>query len=143
MDYLKLLEESYNEVKESDESLENRLEYLCDYIFEITTYDGIMSALFARKALQVCEAITTKTTLDYIENKENYKWFLIMCNMPFFSNKIEWGTSIRGCWWHSYEGIKLITTGIFINGAQECELFFNEAQWDEFVHAMITFAKED
>lgn len=46
-DYKELLEHSYRVATESFECApESRLEYLGDYIFDFTTYDGEMSVLF-------------------------------------------------------------------------------------------------
>ena len=123
--WLEILEESYQQTKVVNECLDTRLEYLGEYIFEFTTYDGETSELFAAKALEVCAAITRKETFDYIRDRENYKWFLLMCNMPFFSQKIEWGASIRGCWWDDCKVIKLSSLGIFIDGCQGTEIFLN------------------
>lgn len=141
-DYLIQLKESYLETKSIDPCLETPLEYLGNYIFDFTTYDGSISELFAKKALEVCKCISDKTTFEYQKNPENYRWFLLMCNMHFFSSKIEWGTSIRGCWWNCYkEGITVETTGLFIDGEQITQAQFNETEWLAFVEAMIEFAK--
>lgn len=144
MDWLKILNESYEETKAWSNATDTRLEYLGDWIFDFTTYDGGMAELFASKALEVCDAITNKTTFDYIKDERSYEWFLLMCNIPFFSSKIEWGTSIRGCWWDSYkEGIKLDTCGIFVDGEQVTEHTFNENEWLEFLNAMELFSQQD
>lgn len=142
MDYLKILEHSYEETCHWDKCCDSKLCYLGDYIFEFTTYDSEMAALFASKAIEFCAAVTDKKTFDYIEDAENYKWFLIMCNMPFFKNKLEWGMSVRGCWWDSYNGIKISTTGLFIEGEQKIDWQFNESQWQDFINAIIKFSKE-
>lgn len=96
-DYRRMLEEGYGAIASTEPI--GRLEYLSDYIFNFTTYDGEMAELFACKALEVCAAISNRTTFDYIKDAEQYRWYLVMCNMPFFSDKLEWGTSIRGAWW--------------------------------------------
>lgn len=100
--YLELLAHSYEiEKKLGSCPPESRLEYLGESIFDFTTYDGEMSVLFASKALDICNTITSRTTFGYIKDEENYKWYLLMCNMSFFSPKLEWGTSIRGAWWNN------------------------------------------
>ena len=139
MDYLKILESSYQDMLGFDQCLDSKLEYLSDYIFDFTTYDGEMAEVFATKALEVCKAITEKTTFEYIENNENRKWFLIMVNMPFFANKIDWGTSIRGCWWETYKGISLESCGLFIGDEQQTTFEFNEQQWTDFMAALQDF----
>lgn len=70
-DYKELLEHSYRVATESFECApESRLEYLGDYIFDFTTYDGEMSVLFSRKAVEVCAAINNRLTFDHIAQKE-------------------------------------------------------------------------
>lgn len=144
---LKLLEHSFKMDQKRDNSrfrkiTMSRLEYLSINIFNFTTYDGAMDELFAKKALDVCVAITDKQTFEYQKDEENYKWYLIMVNMPFFVGKIEWGTSICGAWWKCYGNklFELSSYGLYENDEQILEpLKFNEDQWTDFVKAMSTF----
>ena len=78
-------------------------EYLSSMVFDFTTYDGDVDKLFVSKALEVCDAISNRTTFDYI--KENLEWYLIMMNMPFFADQTSWGTSVRFAWWDDNEPI--------------------------------------
>jgi len=67
--YKQMLEHSYRIIPEMMGCPpESRLEYLGDYIFDFTTYDGEMSALFARKAVEVCAAINDRKTFDCVNN---------------------------------------------------------------------------
>jgi hypothetical protein len=141
MDYMKLLEHSYTKATELDECRpDNRLEYLGDQVFDFTTYDGEMSALFAEKAIEVCDAINKRETLEYIKEPESYKWFLLMCNMPFFAQRLEWGTSIRGAWWRA---AKLESCGLWQGDEQVLSLDFTREQWAEFAKALVDFARGD
>ena len=140
MDYLSLLEHSYGMAVALDECPpESRLEFLGEQIFDFTTYDGAMSALFAGKAIEVCEAITNGTTFDFIKDPENYKWFLLMCNMPFFAGRLNWGTSIRGAWW---EAKRLESSGLYKGSEQVLSLDFTPEEWAEFTKALAAFARE-
>ena len=141
MDYLKLLEHSFKMASEQNQEI-SKFEYLSINIFDFTTYDGEMDALFAKKALEVCIAITEKNTFDYIRDHDNYKWYLIMVNMPFFNKKLEWGTSIRGAWWDCYgnKKLELSSCGLYENEEQILEpLKFDEGEWTTFVKAMAAF----
>ena len=142
MDYLKLLEHSFEVEKEVMECPpESRLEYLGDHIFDFTTYDGSMSELFAVKAVEVCVAINDMRTFEYINDPENYKWYLLMCNMPFFVDKLEWGTSIMGAWWN-YE-IEYRSLGLWEGDQQLTEpMKFNQDEWKLFVAAIVEFASQ-
>lgn len=142
MDYKELLEHSFAIVN-SEYPSESRLEYLADNIFDFTTYDSGMSELFAAKAVEVCAAINDGKTFDYIEGAENYRWYLLMCNMPFFADKLEWGSSIRGAWWGASPGkqIELQSCGIWIGSEQWADpMMFGHEEWEKFIAAVIEFA---
>jgi hypothetical protein len=138
MDYRRVLDEGYLYLCGEDHI--SRLEYLSEYIFDFTTYDGEMAELFARKALEVCAAISDGKTFDYIKDADDSRWFLWMCNTPFLVSRLEWGTSIRCAWWDLH-GTELSTCGLWSGGVQITEpLTFNEKQWREFIAALISFA---
>jgi len=145
MDYKLLLEHSYTMTAETVECRpETRLEYLGDHIFDFTTYDGEMSSQFALKAVEVCAAINDGTTFDYIKDAENYRWFLLMCNMPFFSDKLEWGMSIRGAWWGAMPGeqIEFQSCGLWMGDEQLTDtLKFSADEWKKFIAAVVDFAE--
>jgi hypothetical protein len=147
-DYRRMLEEGYAAWRDvnPDGTPENRVAYLGDYIFGFTTYDADMSAEFATKALEVCRAITERKTFEYIKDRANYRWFLWVCNMPFFSCRLNWGTSIRGAWWDisTPNETDLDTTSFWLNGKQLTEpLQFSTEQWCEFIAALLAFGSEE
>ena len=143
MNYLELLNHSYEETKTlGGGEPESRLEYLGDHVFDFTTYDGEMSALFARKAVEVCDAINARTTFDYIKDVENYRWYLLMCNMPFFAPKLEWGTSVRGAWWN--HAITFQSCGLWQGDEQLAdEMKFTSEEWTQFTAAISAFANRE
>lgn len=141
--YLSMLEEGFAEVREWQNCPEmSRLCYLSDHIFNFTTYDDGMSELFASKALEVCNAISAGTTFKYIDNQEQYQWYLLMCNMPFFEGRLEWGTSIRGAWWCTPIGkpLTFCSDGLWLNGQQVTEVAFTVDQWKEFITDLLAFS---
>lgn len=144
MDYKELLEHSYKVASEAFECApESRLEYLSDYILDFTTYDRGMSVLFASKAVEVCAEINNGTTFTYIEGADNYIWFLVMCNMPFFADRLEWGTSIRGAWWTGRPGkqIEFNSCGLWMGDEQLTDtLEFSADEWKHFISAVVEFA---
>lgn len=138
MDYRRLLEQGYATIARTNPC--SRLEYLSDYVFDLTTYDGEMSELFARKALEVCAAVSDATTFDYITDPEQYRWFLLMVNMPFFASRLDWGTSIRGAWWGN-EDTEFSSCGLWNNTEQMADtMTMNSHQWREFIAAVRAFA---
>lgn len=140
MKYLDWLNNGYNILNNEDKS---KKEYLSDYIFNFVTNDSEMAELFAEKAIEVCKAITYRFTFDYIKDQECYKWFIVMCNMPFFSDKINWGTSVRAAWWD--DKIFYTSFGLFENNGEqiEKEIIFDKKEWIEFIESIIEFTKQD
>ncbi len=139
-DYYGILSHSFEIERGLECGAESRLVYLSDHIFDFTTYDSEMSEIFAAKAVEVCGAINDAKIFDYIANAENYKWFLLMCNMPFFAQRLNWGTSIRGAWW-DYREHRLSSCGIWNGFEQVMELKFRDVdEWKRFIAAIVTFA---
>ena len=147
LDYRRMLEEGYAEIRSfSSGASESRLKYLSEYIFDFTTYDDEMAELFARKALEVCAAISESKTFDYIKDAEQYRWYLVMCNMPFFADKLEWGTSIRGAWWGEppHKKIVLNSCGLWMDNEQLHETMeFTRDQWHEFIASVLAFGADE
>jgi hypothetical protein len=139
-----LLEHSFETVKGYLECPpETRLAYLSEHIFNFTTYDGEKDEFFGRKAVEVCAAINDGKTFDFIKDADNYTWFLVMCNMPFFAERLEWGTSIRGAWWAGRPGkpIEFYSCGLWIGDEQLIDtLQFSTDEWKRFIAAVIEFA---
>ena len=151
MDYLALLEHSYKEISENHciDDLE-RYEYLVNYIFDIYAYDNQQEEFFCRKCIEVCQALTDRATYDYIADQENYRWYLIILHLPFFANRISWGTSIRGAFWdrQSHYGnqkthFKLSSCGLYVGDEQQLEWEFEDDDWLKFIKAVIEFFGDD
>lgn len=75
-----------------------KLIFLSVNVFDFTTYDSGIDQEFSRSMLEVIWVILNKKTFEYIEDENRYRNYLIMVNMPFLKDKLEWGTSIRGAW---------------------------------------------
>lgn len=118
----------------------SRLEFLSDFVFDFTTYDSGMGEVFASKALEACAAISDRKTFDYIKDQDNYRWFLLMVNMPFFVGRLEWGTSIRGAWW-VHEDQTLESSGLWEGNEQALSMTFTRDAWADFVAALLEFAE--
>ena len=106
---------------------------------DFTTYESAAAELFAKKAVEVSDAITNGKTFDYIENEEGRIWYLLMCNMPFFADRIDWGTSIRGAWWN-HGGTVLSSCGLYVGDEQLLDAKLSGDEWREFMRAVVAFA---
>ena len=136
-DYTSLLEHSFDKQNEFLGAT-SRLAYVSDYIFDFTTYDSELSELLARRALEVCEAIDKRETFKYIGSPGNYLWFIVVVNMPFFADRLEWGTSIRGAWWAN-EPQELESSGLYSGDRQIPVMNFSVEDWRLFIRALINF----
>lgn len=87
-----------------------KAEFIVENIFEIWTYSDSLNIDIANDILEVAEVIVNHQTFEYIKDKNNYKKFIIMANLFNKNELIEWGTSIRGCWF-DYEGVYKMVTG--------------------------------
>lgn len=142
-DYLKLLEHSFAlEAQTGECPPRSRLSYLAQHIFDFTTYESEADELFARKAVEVCAAITEGKTFDFIVNPQGRIWYLLMVNMPFFAPRLEWGTSIRGAWWDHNQPM-LDSCGLWVGQEQQTEWTFSGEQWKAFMRAVIAFAEPE
>ncbi len=92
-----IYEKFYEEMKEGC-GYNNKYEWVCDELFQLTTYDSGMSEKWGRRIIDVCKAILEGKTFDYIEKEGNYEPYLMVCQLLDKKNWIEWGTSIRGAW---------------------------------------------
>lgn len=75
--------------------------HLVANIFDITTYDDGAGRVFAENIVDVLLAIATRTTFEYqAQSVEHYYRFLTVINFKNIYPLLEWGTSIRGCWFN-------------------------------------------
>ncbi len=107
MNYKQTLEESYQVQLKRECPSENRIAYLGSTIFEFTTYDDEMDETLAKGMIEVCQVILDKETFEYIKDKQQYMKYIIMVNMPFLAEKIDWGGSVRGAWFDDFQEYKV------------------------------------
>lgn len=139
--FLAVLVHSYENQIDYGCPAESRLEFLADHIFDFTTYDSAAGAFFGRKAVEVCAAISDRRTFEYIKNPDDYLWYLALCNMPFFSARINWGGSIRGAWWDEIP--PLDTCALMEDHEQMLLIEFAGDEWAHFVEAIRVFAQPE
>lgn len=82
---------------------DSKLDFIVEIIFNLTTYDSDINELLGNKMIKVIDCILNKTTFEYQKDKANYENYLMMVNMSFLEDKLEWGTSIRGAWFDDFK----------------------------------------
>lgn len=142
MDYMKLLQHSFEQEQSNECPPVTPADFLSESVFDFTTYDSDMGDLFGRKAAEVCRSISERKTFDYIADPANYQWFLLMCNMPFFNRRLNWGGSIRGAWWDvSKPNLQTLDScGLWVGDEQLLKIEFSTEEWESFIQAVYEFA---
>lgn len=144
--FCRILAHSYHVMTEHEDQdilkPRSRLEYLADNIFDFTTYDSEISELLAKEAVKVCRRISGELPNTGLTFEES-TWHAVMCNMPFFHERIDYGTSIRTAWWSIEGANNLSTSGVYVEYEQVCNLIFGtNDSWKEFVSAVCEFSEE-
>ncbi len=152
--WLEILEYNYKrEVDDSGEML--KTEFVANNILGIFTYSNMTDHFLCVKTLEVMEAIHYRKTFDYITNTEDNLWYMAVLHMDFLSNKISWGTSIRGAFWESFHAgmphnpkgslAEIGDSMLFkVDTDEQVEYIISDNdEWDCFVIALLEFCQED
>lgn len=120
MNYKEKLEHDYLLQKSYHDGIYTVEEYLSEYIFNYTTYDSTIDEQIVFRSCVIIDAILRGTTVKLIDDEADwYLWYIIIVNMPFFVDKIEWGTSFRGAWFQFHRGTAF--DGVFENAVFDTE----------------------
>ena len=75
-------------------------EYLASSVFGFNTYESDVESTLVEWAVMASKSILARTTFELIKSNACNFAYLTILQTCFFSDKIEWGTSIRGVWFH-------------------------------------------
>lgn len=157
MNYNLLLQESYKEYLRTSEHLhdgsesqtELKADFLSGDVFNLTTYDSALDILFVTDIMEVVKAIHTSTTFDYFrDDQDKYVKYITCVNFPWFTDKLDWGGSIRGAWWEYFnkgegymrKAVTQVGDGcLWYEGKQTKVEFDNRDGWILFVDELIKF----
>lgn len=90
---------AYLEFSTGVECCGSKYEWAASEIFGLATYDGDLDKLFVERICDVCKYIAAGKTFEFINmSEENYITFILVCQVLYKKNWINWGTSIRGAW---------------------------------------------
>lgn len=73
------------------------ISYLSNLV-KVTTYDSALDLMFIRIFNQTVIAILERKQDLLLEDDVKYKDYVTSLNMSFFDDSVEWGSSIRFCW---------------------------------------------
>jgi hypothetical protein len=143
IDFKAILAHSYD-MNSAWNDQETRDSFLSNYIFGFSTYDSEMDELFVKRAVEVGNSIAERSTFEYIKDRTQYEWFVSMCHMEFFKERICWGTSIRAAFWNAGSNglIEYETCGLWIGEDQVTETMeFTLDEWNSFIAGIAEFAE--
>lgn len=75
--------------------------FIAGECFGIITYDDELTKRYGCIIKEIIIAIDEKRNYEYMNNDEDYNKFVIVANLLNYKGLVEWGTSIRGCWFTS------------------------------------------
>lgn len=95
--------------------------------------------------IEVAMAICAKKTFEFIEQSESHhNIYLLVMNLPFFTQRTSYGVSIRGSFWHSLEHNPISPTCLFDNEFNQVQAisFSSDANMTNLIMAAYEFAHE-
>lgn len=106
----------------AEEPVGYKLMFLSSTIMGLTTYDTDLDFEFGKEIYEIMKAIYERKNFEYVKDDMKYKKFILISNILDRNGWLEWGTSIRGCWFdeyseielHDYTGEKIRATNDFI-----------------------------
>ena len=103
-------------VSEKEEFNELQIKYIwfAEEIIDFTGYDDDLSLRIGKQLFETAKSIMNRTQQEYM--KENYEMYIVCLNLIGLEN-LNWGTSIRYCWFENTEKAKIIQEAVkFIEG---------------------------
>jgi len=132
-----------------------KTEFVAQHILDIYTYSNMTDNFLCVKTLEVMEAIQENKTFEYISDENNNLWYMAVLHMDFLSDKISWGSSIRGAFWESFhnglphnpEGkVAEIGDGMLLAVGTDKQIKYTitgNEEWVGFVDAVLDFCKDE
>ena len=118
MNYPNNIEQDYKEFKEQSERddptlgyTEEELRYIwfAEDIIGFTSYDDELSYKMGKKLFETCKAIILSNQIELINN--DYEYYIICLNLIGEDN-LDWGSSIRFCWFNDNDKTYRITDAV-------------------------------
>jgi len=96
-------DEAYEEYCLNPDVDNSKESFLADAYFRIVTYDDELTLYYGKLIREIILAIDERRNYEYmgIECEEDYRNFILVANLLHGKGLIEWGSSIRGCWFNS------------------------------------------
>ena len=107
----------------------DKFAFLTDVIFNLTTYDSDIDKKWGEVIFDVMCAIRDSENNLWMYDDEKYNQFLLVCQLLNDKKWINWGTSIRSCW---FENVNYVDRKLGVFGTLcICDLSFEDKYYDE------------
>ena len=91
---------SYVNIFNKKDKFSQKCSWLSNTVFKIITDDSDLDIKFGKTIYDVMRSILNNKTHEYIKQEPNYSNFIIVCNFLDSYGLIDWGISIRCCWFN-------------------------------------------
>ena len=121
----------------------SKRDFLNEALFGYTTKSEVDDRIFLRRSLLAVEAITERT--QTLLGSEDLAWFDDFCALPFFCERLDWGSDKRKAWWGTKTGAPI--TFEIKNPPSHCAAsnevhYLSASVWKEFMRALLRFASD-
>ena len=118
----------YNTIEEFKNSKDYgdwlKLSFMTEYLFDICTDDDDLSYEFGKVIIEIIKVIKERNTFEYMKaSDENYKNMILVMNL--IDSWLECGSSIRGSWFDTYDGVFHVDCGNMIGNIKITDEFID------------------
>lgn len=135
---LEVIKEKFKEYMElmvgignDDTEHDFRRDFIVEHLFGLTTYDTHLTTIFNNTITEVMRVIYERGNFEYIKDEKNYIKFILVANILDEHNMINWGSSIRGCWFDFGEAIEFSALGDEKFMVEDSKDFIKLIEWFE------------
>lgn len=111
---------------------------------DFDTYDGGVDEMLAPRFTAVIKSILDRETFEHIKKSEQcYHDYLVVCNLPRFKDRIEWGVSIRGAWFELHKEFDFYNE-LPVTSGEGCHLMCDdEAKYEAYIRGLIMWMEKE
>lgn len=113
-----------------------KYEWAATYIFDLYTYDANLDVRFVKDILEVCQVIIERD-FEYQMDDNNYIKYILVCQLLYHFNWINWGTSIRNAWFEDSSRKDILEESSWT------QLNEKTGEWDHYKLEAVPFSRDN
>lgn len=148
MKYLKELQASYDQYNHGATRMTSRISYIGSEVFKIDSCnDEQMLEELSRRSIEVATALTQQKVGGLLDDdRDFYRWFIIIRNMQLFAARIAWGRE-ESYVWDPEAKYEIEATCMELTGKKPRGEFdyvkFTYRKWIQFMESIIEFTHDE